>query len=140
MGSGCRPGGRAEPCRGGLRFAFYGRVSTEDHQDPVTNGKPAYRCRHGHASSARPDPVRPKNTYVREDQILAHLSAMAILLAATARTSARHGEASSGSRHQPRQRSLIDQLRERGLTFTYDPQHRTLRTDTQDPIAITIGR
>jgi hypothetical protein len=27
----------AQPCRGGLRFAFYGRVSTEDHQDPVTS-------------------------------------------------------------------------------------------------------
>src|SRR6266705_6578010 len=27
----------AEPCRGALRFAFYGRVSTEDHQDPVTS-------------------------------------------------------------------------------------------------------
>jgi len=23
--------------RGGPRFAFYGRVSTEDHQDPVTS-------------------------------------------------------------------------------------------------------
>ena len=27
----------AEPGRGGLRFAFYGRVSTEDYQDPVTS-------------------------------------------------------------------------------------------------------
>jgi site-specific DNA recombinase len=27
----------AEQVRGGLRFAFYGRVSTEDHQDPVTS-------------------------------------------------------------------------------------------------------
>jgi len=35
---------------------------------------------------------------------------------------------------------LIDQLRERRLTLTYDQQHQTLRTDTQDPIAITIGR
>ena len=26
-----------QPCRGRLRFAFYGRVSTEDHQDPVTS-------------------------------------------------------------------------------------------------------
>jgi len=26
-----------EPGRGGLRFAFYGRVSTEDWQDPVTS-------------------------------------------------------------------------------------------------------
>ena len=27
----------AEPARGELRFAFYGRVSTEDYQDPVTS-------------------------------------------------------------------------------------------------------
>jgi len=27
----------AEPARGKLRFAFYGRVSTEDYQDPVTS-------------------------------------------------------------------------------------------------------
>ena len=27
----------AEPAQGGLRFAFYGRVSTEDYQDPVTS-------------------------------------------------------------------------------------------------------
>ena len=27
----------AEPDRGGLRFVFYGRVSTEDYQDPVTS-------------------------------------------------------------------------------------------------------
>jgi len=27
----------AEPSSGGLRFAFYGRVSTEDWQDPVTS-------------------------------------------------------------------------------------------------------
>src|SRR6266566_5229714 len=27
----------AEPGRGGLRFAFYGRVSTEGYQDPVTS-------------------------------------------------------------------------------------------------------
>ena len=29
-----RPAG---PDPGGLRFAFYGRVCTEDHQDPVTS-------------------------------------------------------------------------------------------------------
>jgi hypothetical protein len=33
--SGCPRTGR--PVRGGLRFAFYGRVSTEDWQDPVTS-------------------------------------------------------------------------------------------------------
>ena len=44
-------------------------------------GRPAYRCRHGYASATGPDPDRPKNTYVREDQILPHLAALAILLA-----------------------------------------------------------
>ena len=34
-GSG-RPRARG-PARGGLRFVFYGRVSTEDWQDPVTS-------------------------------------------------------------------------------------------------------
>src|SRR2546421_12269511 len=34
-GSGRRPA--RGPVRGGLRFAFYGRVSTEDWQDPVTS-------------------------------------------------------------------------------------------------------
>jgi Recombinase len=27
-----------KPCKGGLRFAFYGRVSTEDRQDPESRG------------------------------------------------------------------------------------------------------
>jgi site-specific DNA recombinase len=31
------PGPAAPPRHGGLRFAFYGRVSTEDWQDPVTS-------------------------------------------------------------------------------------------------------
>ncbi len=38
-------------------------------------GKPAYRCRHGNSSATVPDPARPKNTYVREDQVLPHLAA-----------------------------------------------------------------
>jgi site-specific DNA recombinase len=41
-----------------------------------SNGKPAYRCRHRHTSAVRPDPVRPKNAYVREDKILAQLPAL----------------------------------------------------------------
>ena len=35
------------PGRGGLRFAFYGRVSTEDWQDPVTS-----RARQGEQAAA----------------------------------------------------------------------------------------
>jgi hypothetical protein len=31
-----------------------------------SNGKPAYRCRHGHTSATPPDPGRARNVYVRE--------------------------------------------------------------------------
>ena len=40
-----------------------------------SNGKPAYRCRHGH-TSAMARPARPKNTYIREDKLLPHLAAL----------------------------------------------------------------
>ena len=46
-----------------------------------SNGSLAYRCRHGNTSATSPGPGRAKNTYVREDQILPHLAALAILLA-----------------------------------------------------------
>jgi site-specific DNA recombinase len=39
-----------------------------------SNGKPAYRCRHGYTSATRPEPGRPRNTYVREDLIVPHLA------------------------------------------------------------------
>ena len=47
-----------------------------------SNGKPAYRCRHGHTSATSLGSGRAKNTYIREDQILPHLAAISILLAA----------------------------------------------------------
>ena len=45
-----------------------------------SNGKPAYRCRHGHTSAAASDPGRPKNAYIREDRIVPHLPALHLLL------------------------------------------------------------
>jgi len=41
-----RPRGRRRVARatGGLRFAFYGRVSTEDFQDPVSSRRWQYDC------------------------------------------------------------------------------------------------
>ena len=46
-----------------------------------SNGRPACRCRHGHASATGTEPGRPRNTYVREDQILPRLAALALILA-----------------------------------------------------------
>jgi site-specific DNA recombinase len=47
-----------------------------------THGRPAYRCRHGHTSTTRPNPNRPPNAYVREDQVPLHLPALVIRLCA----------------------------------------------------------
>jgi hypothetical protein len=44
-----------------------------------SNGKPAYRCRHDYTSATGSGPGRPKYLNVREDQILPHLAALAIL-------------------------------------------------------------
>ena len=101
-----------------------------------SNGKPAYRCRHGYTSATSPDLARPGNTYVREDQILPHLAAVAILLGGGNQTLpggamqvTAPGEAAG----------LIDQLRTAGITLTYDPDAQTIRTGDSDIAAVTIG-
>jgi DNA invertase Pin-like site-specific DNA recombinase len=104
-----------------------------------SNGRPAYRCRHGYTSAIRPDLTQLKNAYVREDQITPHLAALAILLAS--HDNARGHPDQAGQVTGPAQATqLIDHLRSSGRTLTYDPQFRTLRTDTQDAVAVTIGR
>jgi hypothetical protein len=94
-----------------------------------SNGKPAYRCRHGYNSAARPEPGRPPNTYVREDQIVPHLAAISILLAGPPRTSARENRSLAQVTGPASTAALIDQLRADGVVLTYDPQDRTLRAD-----------
>jgi len=101
-----------------------------------SNGKPAYRCRHGYSSAVVPDPARPGNAYVREDQILPHLAAIAILLAAPAGPGSRSRAQLTGPVDVA---LLIDQLRADGTVLTYDPDGRTLRAGGQDAPAVTIG-
>jgi site-specific DNA recombinase len=100
------------------------------------NGKPAYRCRHGYTSATSPDSTRPKNTYVREDQILPRLAAVAILLD--------HGPApSSGTTHitaPGATAALIDHLQATGITLTYDPDTRTLRTSDSNIAAVAVSQ
>ncbi len=101
-----------------------------------SNGRPAYRCRHGHTSAACPESGRPKNTYVREDQILPHLAALAILLGGD--------QAPSNCTRQVtapvEAAGLIDQLRAAGITLTYDPDTRTVCTGDSEIVAVTIGQ
>ena len=105
-----------------------------------SNGRPAYRCRHGYTSATQPDPTRAKNTYVREDQITPHLAALAVLLDGQEHIHTHHDHQPGQVTAPARAAELIDDLRSTGRTLTYDPRCRTLRTDTEDAIAVTIGR
>ena len=95
-----------------------------------SNGKPAYRCRHGRTTASAPDPDRPEKAHVREDRILPHLPALHLLLTgpagATRRKRTRRG---TDVRHQGAE-SVIRYLREHQITLTYDPADGTLRAGT----------
>src|SRR6266481_3702857 len=84
------------------------------HHGAARPGRPAYRCRHGYTSAAVPDPARPKNTYVREDQILPHLAALAILLAGPAAKPVRGSRGRAQLTGPDGTAALIDQLRADG--------------------------
>jgi site-specific DNA recombinase len=104
-----------------------------------SNGKPAYRCRHGYASATGPEPGRPPNTYVREDQILPHLAALAILLASPAGKPALGNGGLAQVTGPGDAAALIGQLRAGGTVLAYDPASRTLRAGGHDAPPVTIG-
>ena len=97
-----------------------------------SNGRPAYRCRHGYTSATRPGPARPKNVYVREDQIMPHLGALGILLAGHEHAQDHPRQASQLT--SPAQAAEpIDHPRSTGCTLTYDPRLRTLQQRQRTP-------
>jgi DNA invertase Pin-like site-specific DNA recombinase len=105
-----------------------------------SNGKPAYRCRHGHTSAASPGPVRLPNAYVREDRLLPHLPALRLLLAgalpgARTRRRTRHGTdvaatAAAGE--------AVRYLREQQITLTWHQAAGTLRAAAGSAETITV--
>ena len=103
-------------------------------------GRAAYRCRHGYTSAVVPDPARPKNTYIREDQILPHLAAIAILLAGPARKPVGGSRGLAQLTGPDDTAALIDRLRADGTALTYDPSSRTLRAGGHHAPTITIGK
>ncbi len=96
-----------------------------------SNGKPAYRCRHGHTTASRRGPGRPKNTYIREDRILPHLPALHLLLTEPAagqrRRRTRRG---IDVRPQATAEDVTGYLREQQITLTCDPATGTLHAGT----------
>jgi len=87
-----------------------------------------------HCSRSRP---AEGPTYLREDEILPHLAALAILRAESG-TPDRARRA--GITAPARVADLIEQLRAGGVVLTYDPQDRTLRADGRDRLFVATGR
>jgi site-specific DNA recombinase len=104
-----------------------------------SNGKPAYRCRHGHTTASTPGPQRLKNAYVREDRILPHLPALHLLPTEPARGQRRRRTRRGiDVRHQASPEDVIGCLRGRQITLTYDPASGTLDIGTAAAQTITL--
>ena len=86
-----------------------------------SNGKPAYRCRHGHTTASAPDPDRAGNAYIREERILRHLPAVHLLLTGPAgRTRRRRTRRGTGARPAASPQEAIGYLRANEIVLTYD--------------------
>ena len=132
--------GRRYRLSGLLRCGICGRRA----ESCWSNGRPAYRCRHGHSSASAPDPGRPKNLYIREDRILPRLPALHLLLLLT------EAEAAAGRRRRRTRHgadvyrpasaeNVIGYLHARQVTLTYHPATGTLQADTQGNVKAVIG-
>jgi hypothetical protein len=85
-----------------------------------------------------PDPARPRNLYVGEDQILPHLAALAILHAGKGRRPGQ--EPATSEITAPAQAAdLIDQLRAGGVSLIYDPATKSLSTGASGAVAVSAG-
>ena len=104
-----------------------------------SNGKPAYRCRHGYTRATRPDPGRPKNLYVREDMIMPRLAALAILQQGRGHLPPGRKQASPQIMAPARTADLIEQLRAADISAIYDPVTKTLRTDVMHAVPVSVG-
>jgi len=127
------PAGHCYQLGGLLRCGTCGRLL----ESCWSNGKPAYRCRHGHTTATRRD-LQPGNAYIREDQILPSLPALGILLGTPARSRRKLGTA-----HLPvpvGAAAVISYLRAKGITLNYDPVQRTLCAGSDAPVSVTIDR
>ncbi len=106
-----------------------------------SNGKPAYRCRHGHTTASRRGPGRLKNAHIREDRILPHLPTLHLLLTEPAagrrRRRTRRG---ADVRYQAGPEDAIGYLREHEITLTWNPAAAALQaraTQTAKTVTVT---
>jgi site-specific DNA recombinase len=92
-----------------------------------SNGRAAYRCRHGRTSAMALDPSRPRNIYVREDKLLPHLPALHLLLTSGAVRARRRSRAGADVRGTLSPGEVIRYLREHEITLTWNPAAAALQ-------------
>jgi site-specific DNA recombinase len=104
-----------------------------------TNGKAAYRCRHGRTSAMAPNPSRPKNTYIREDKLLPHLPALHLLLTTPAVRARRRTRAGTDVTDAASPDEVIGYLRENEITLTWNPAAAALQAHaTETAKTVTV--
>jgi site-specific DNA recombinase len=136
-----RPGGPGCAAVPAGRSAGLGRCGRR-LESAWSNGKPAYRCRHGHTSATSPEPGRPKNSHVREEQILPHLAAIAILLRLGGRADSRSEPVAAAQVTSPAGTAdLIDQLRACSVTLMGPSGHteRDIGPCAGDSVPVAAG-
>jgi hypothetical protein len=97
-----------------------------------SNGRPAYRCRHGHTSAGPADPGRVGNAYVREDRALLQLPALFALLTGAEPVTARRRRTRRGADIHPgaNPEGAAGYLCANEIALTYDQATGTLRATT----------
>ena len=104
-----------------------------------SNGKPAYRCRHGRTSATAPDPSRPRNAYVREDKLLPHLPALHLLLTSLATRTRRRTGAGADVTSTVSPGEVIGYLHAHDITLAWDPAAAVLQARaTQTAKTVTV--
>jgi site-specific DNA recombinase len=104
-----------------------------------SNGKPAYRCRHGRTSAMALDPARAKNAYIREDKLLPHLPALHLLLTTPAVRARRRTRAGADVTIALSPAEVIGYLREQEITLTWNPATAALQArGTETAKTITV--
>jgi len=96
-----------------------------------SDGRAAYRCRHGHTTATAPGPGRA-NAYLREDRILAQLPALHLLLTRgqpARRRRTRHG---TDARPAASTQDVLGYLREQDITLTWDQAAGVLRAEAAE--------
>jgi hypothetical protein len=104
-----------------------------------SNGRPAYRCRHGHTSAAAPDPGRSRNAYVREDHLLPQLTGLYLVLSGEGTAARRRRRTRRGADVRPAVsvEEAIGFLRQQRITLTWDQFSGTMQIGTEAAKTIT---